>query len=206
MSVKVDTRGKLCPLPLIMLRQALKKNDKETRFEVLTDNETACGNLTDFITQSGFAVNRTTEEDYTLLIIDTKGINIAPIASQPNQEAECILPTQKGISVVQLRSNVMGQGEDQLGEILILAYLNALNELDELPTHIICYNTAIKLATKTHPAHESLKKLAAKGVEIIVCGTCLDYFKEKENLSVGKVSNMFVIADLLSRANHIVTP
>lgn len=206
MSVKVDTRGKLCPLPLIMLRQALKHNEKETEFEVLTDNETACGNLTDFITQNGFSVNKTTREDYTILIVNTKGINIAPIATNPQHEETCSLPTKKGLDIVQLRSDVMGQGNDELGSILILAYLNALNELDNLPTHIICYNTGVRLATKSHSAHEALKKLEAKGVEIIVCGTCIDYFEKKEDLAVGKISNMFVIADLLSRANHIVTP
>ena len=206
MLIKVDTRGKVCPLPLIMFRQALKQNQLETEFEILTDNETACGNLSDFICQSGFSVEKKEYEGYTSLKVNTKGKSIPSIQPQQGSEVSHPLKEMNSISIVQLRSDVMGQGEDQLGEILILAYLNALNEVESLPSHIICYNRGIRLATKSHPANEALKKLAEKGVEIILCGTCTDYFKQKEEIAVGKISNMLVIADLLSRAAHIVTP
>ncbi|GAD05049.1 hypothetical protein Cj1505c [Porphyromonas crevioricanis JCM 15906] len=206
MPIEVDTRGKLCPLPLIMLRRALKQYPQETLFEVLTDNETSCANLTDFVSQNGFSVHITSEDGFTLLTVDTAGCPIVPELSDQSDATDGFYTAPQQINVVQLRSDKMGQGSDELGSILIQAYLNALLELEELPTHIVCYNSGVMLATTDYSTHKTLQNLAERGVQVIVCGTCADYYGVKERLSVGKISNMLVIAELLSRADHIVAP
>lgn len=205
MAITVDTRGKLCPLPLIMLRKAIKEHSEEQRFDVLTDNATACGNLTDFVTQNGFLSQTIECEGYTLLAIDMKGQEGIVKHPSPTPTATASLPSRHGI-VVQLANDVMGGGERQLGELLIQAFLNTLVESDTLPTHVVCYNAGAKLATSTHPAHTALQRLADKGVSIIVCGTCIDYYDLRPILAVGKISNMYVIVETLSQADRVLRP
>ncbi|MDY6121730.1 MAG: sulfurtransferase-like selenium metabolism protein YedF [Porphyromonas sp.] len=206
MAIEIDTRGKLCPLPLIMLRRALKSNPHETCFEVFTDNETSCANLSDFVAQSGFSLQITAEEGFTVLTVDTTGRPVVPNPSDLSDPVVDSVGIRPVVSVIQLRSDKMGRGDDELGDILIQAYLNALKEIEELPTHIICYNSAVLLATRDRNTHVALRGLYESGVEIIVCGTCVDYYDVKDKLAVGQISNMLVIAELLSRADHIVAP
>lgn len=201
MSITVDTRGKLCPLPLILFRKAIKEHPEERDFEVLTDNKISCANLIDFIQQHQFNYTEehvNAETTRLLVTVPKQAPETAPEHTSTRPE--------RGIRVLQLRSDVMGDGDEKLGGILILAYLNALKELDEKPTHIICYNSGAKLATRGHDASQSLLQLQALGIEVIVCGTCANYYGITDELALGKISNMLTIAELLQQADHIVTP
>ena len=53
---------------------------------------------------------------------------------------------------------------------------------------------------------EDLKNLEAQGVEILTCGTCLDYYGLKEKLQVGSVTNMYAIMEAMNRADKIIRP
>ena len=89
-----------------------------------------------------------------------------------------------------LESHGLGDGEPDLGEKLIKAFLNVLLESGTLPAKIICMNSGIFLTTAGSPVIDSMKKFAEQGTEILSCGTCLDYYGRKEILEVGKVTNM----------------
>lgn len=204
MAIKVDTRGKLCPLPLILFRKAVNEHTEDEQFEILTDNKISCANLLDFIHQQGYTYTETEVDTNTTLIKVTVSGNVGP--KQEEKMGNAAPREAKDIRVLQLRSNVMGDGDEKLGELLILAYLNTVKELEELPTHIICYNSGVKLATKQHEASKALLALQEKGVEVMVCGTCVNYYNLMDDLALGKVSNMFTIAELLQSADHIVTP
>jgi hypothetical protein len=49
-------------------------------------------------------------------------------------------------------------------------------------------------------------ELSDKGVELLVCGTCLDFYNAKDELAVGRISNMFEIGDTLNTAFRVVRP
>ena len=76
----------------------------------------------------------------------------------------------------------------------------------EKPDIMIFYNTGVKLALKESEVLDDLKELASAGVEMLVCGTCLNYFEVKEKLGVGVVSNMYDIAGIMSRAGRLLAP
>ncbi len=100
----------------------------------------------------------------------------------------------------------MGDGAEELGTILIKAFINTLPEMDLKPKKLIFLNSGIYLAVKDSPVLDTLKKLEQSGIEIISCGTCLDYYKKKEELGVGSVSNMYVILESLSKASKVIYP
>ena len=75
-----------------------------------------------------------------------------------------------------------------------------------MPTTILQYNGGAKISCAESPSLEDLKSLEAQGVNIMTCGTCLDYYGIKEKLAVGSVTNMYVIAQTMMEADHIVKP
>ena len=108
--------------------------------------------------------------------------------------------------MVVIKSLHMGQGEEALGTLLMKSYVNVLPELDYLPQVICLYNEGVKLAIESSPVLESLQKLESKGVKIIVCGTCTEYYKVSGQLKAGSISNMYHIASLLSTMPKVVYP
>ena len=109
-------------------------------------------------------------------------------------------------TVVVLSSNQMGNGSEELGQILMKGFIFALTELDELPSTVLLYNSGVKLSTEGSNSIEDLKTLQAQGVEILSCGTCLNYYDLTEKLQVGDVTNMYFILEKMSQADKIIRP
>jgi selenium metabolism protein YedF len=113
----------------------------------------------------------------------------------------CATPNRR---VLVVSGDRMGRGEPELGEILIKSFFYALKEVDARPGTLIFFNAGVKLAIEGSPALDDLQALAEDGVEILVCGTCLDYFDLKDRVAVGTVSNMYTIAETMLGADHTV--
>jgi selenium metabolism protein YedF len=109
-------------------------------------------------------------------------------------------------NVVSITSEIMGSGSDELGLLLMQAFINTLTKQDELPKTIIFYNAGVKLCANDSPVIETLKSLENSGVKLLSCGTCLDYYDLKESLGVGIISNMHDIQSTLFSATRIITP
>jgi selenium metabolism protein YedF len=108
--------------------------------------------------------------------------------------------------VVALSDNHMGRGDDILGDVLIRAFLHTLTELRPLPSTIICYNAGVKLAAKDSATLEDLQQLVKAGVDIIVCGTCANYFGLTGQIAAGRISNMYEIVETMAAAGRLVRP
>ena len=68
----------------------------------------------------------------------------------------------------------MGEGDDELGRILLKGFLFALTQQEKLPSTLLFYNGGARVTCEGSPSLEDLKNLAALGVEILTCGTCLE--------------------------------
>jgi selenium metabolism protein YedF len=108
--------------------------------------------------------------------------------------------------VVAIQRNRLGDGDEELGKILIKAFINTLPENSVKPKTMVFLNSGIFLALKDSPVLDALKKLEECGVEILSCGTCLNFYNKKEELGAGKVSNMYEIVDRLSHAGNVLYP
>lgn len=199
---KIDTRGKLCPLPLIMLKKTIDEAKQGEPMEVLTDNETALSNLKRFLKELKCQFTEETQNGVFVLRFIAPGKVV--LSKEP--EAYCETASKKSGNVIVFNSRFMGKDNQELGAILIRSFINALPELDELPQKIVMYNEGVFLAKKDTDTADSLIRLQEKGVEVIVCGTCVDYFDLKKDLAVGTISNMYSIIKVLSEANHIINP
>jgi selenium metabolism protein YedF len=91
----------------------------------------------------------------------------------------------------------LGQGSEELGRLLMRGFLYALTERETVPERVILMNSGVRLAASGSESLVNLKKLGERGVEILVCGTCVEYFGLKADLALGRISNMYEIAGYL---------
>lgn len=198
----IDTRGHLCPTPLILAKKAIKAAQAGEELLILSDNATSCQNLMQYLTDLGAQPQQTNQGNEFHIAIRVPETR----SHLPEAESYCAAPPPHNNYVVVIKGDKMGHGDDGLGSILIRAFVNSLKDADQLPTHIILYNTGVKLALQATDTGESLAALHQLGVEIIVCGTCADYFSIKEQLAVGTISNMYQITKITAETGHVVYP
>ncbi len=108
--------------------------------------------------------------------------------------------------VIAISSDQMGGGDEGLGRILIKAFLNSLHGQALQPTHVLFYNSGVILCREDSDVLPALKDLERNGIEIVLCGTCVDYYDLKNRLGAGTVSNMGYVTGVMARAGHVVKP
>ena len=199
--IQIDARGDACPLPVVKAKKAIAELQGAGQVEVLVDNEIAVQNLTKMAQQKGFgsAAEKRAEREYR--VVFTVG-EAAPVPEEP----ETCTPDMRTDTVVAIGSDKMGVGSDELGKTLMKAFVFALTQQDTLPRTILFYNGGASLTCAGSPMLEDLKALEAQGVEILTCGTCLNFYGLTEKLAVGGVTNMYVIAEKMLGAGSVVKP
>ena len=206
--IKVDAMGDQCPIPVIKTKKALKEITETTLVEVHVDNEIAVQNLSKMAKQKNleYKCEKLEEQHYIIKInAEAEGVSIQQKAPAENDKEICY-PDRKSNTVVVLSSNQMGNGSEELGQILMKGFIFALTELDELPSTVLLYNSGVKLSTEGSNSIEDLKTLQAQGVEILSCGTCLNYYDLTEKLQVGDVTNMYFILEKMAQSDKIIRP
>ena len=200
MSVVVDALGKQCPIPVVMAKKALAELQTPDTLEILVDNEAAVQNLSKLAASCQLPVRteKTGEKRFSV----TMEVS-APV--QPVEETVCA-PDARGDLVVAIGSNCMGNGEEALGKTLMKGFLFAVGQLPQLPKTILFYNGGAHLTVEGSPVLEDLKKLEAQGVEILTCGTCLNFYGLTDRLAVGGVTNMYDIVEHLATAGKVIKP
>jgi selenium metabolism protein YedF len=212
--IKVNAIGDTCPIPVVKTKNAIKELNGAGQVEVLVDNEIAVQNLTKMAQQKGYKISSEKLDDNTYKVIFTiennnkenNDNNTDNTSNITEDEAITCQPDKRANTVVQITSSTMGTGNDELGAVLIKGFIYALSQQDILPQTILFYNGGAKLTCEDSPALEDLKSMEAQGVEILTCGTCLDFYGLKEKLQVGSVTNMYVIVEKLEAAGKVIRP
>lgn len=188
----IDCSGKSCPLPVIETKKALEEAPTNS-IAVIVDNPTSRENVMRFLQSQGFSVS----------VMEDGGKHRIE-ATKTESDHESVVAEKK--LLVFIDGETVGRGSEELGKILMRSFLITLKELTPLPWRIIFINSGVKLAVEDSPYLEPLNTLAALGVEILCCGTCLDYYTLKEKLKVGRISNMFEIASSFTEATNVIKP
>ena len=205
MMIKVNAMGDACPLPVVKAKNAIKELGGAGTVEVKVDNEIAVQNLGKMAQQKGygFSSEKVADGEYTVTLEVGEAAAATGVEDIPEV---CTVPVGKKKVVVAVNSNRMGTGNDELGAVLIKGFLFALTQQDELPSAVLFYNGGATLTTEGSASLEDLKNLAAQGVEILTCGTCLNYYGLTDKLAVGEVTNMYSIVEKLVTADLVVKP
>ncbi len=179
----VDARGLNCPQPVIFTKEALEKIECGI-VTVIIDNEVAKDNIIRLAKKFDYPIEITKEEEAFY-------IKIRKEVTMKKQ-----LDTAAG-TVLLMSSEFFGKGSDELGKVLSKSLFFTLLETEPILQSIIFLNSGVKLVCEDSHILEEIIELEKKGVEILSCGTCLEYFHLKNKLCVGSISNMYVIVEKL---------
>ena len=182
MKHEVNALGKQCPIPVVMTKKVIDGAAIGDEITVLVDNETAVKNLSRLANKTGcsFVSEKLEEKKYQVkLEVQTQQ------KGEPVEEEEFVCDTHKKVTVSVISSNVMGNGDYELGGILIKGFLYALSQMETHPDTILFYNGGAKLTTEGSASLEDLKKMEEEGVEILTCGTCLKHYGLMDKLQMG---------------------
>ena len=203
-TVIVDAVGDQCPLPVVKATRALRELTEPGVLEIRVDNEIAVQNLTRMAAGNHLPV-RSEKKGEHLFVVSMEVA--APAGDAPVEEpALSCAPDQRGDLVVAVDSETMGRGSDELGRLLMKSFLFAVGQLPQLPKTILFYNSGARLTVEGSASLEDLKGLEAQGVEILTCGTCLNFYGLADRVAVGGVTNMYAIVETLANAGKVIKP
>ncbi len=200
-NIVVDAMGQPCPIPVVKVTKALQERKNNETLEVHVDNEIAVQNVQRMANHKGLSVKseKIDETHFVLTLAGECG------AAEEEAPAICV-PDAGGNDVIAIGSATMGSGDDALGKILMKGFIYALSQQEKLPKTILFYNGGANIPIEGNVSVEDLKSMEAMGVEILTCGTCLDFYGLKDKLAVGGVTNMYSIVEILREASHIIKP
>ena len=190
--IKVNAIGEVCPKPVIMTKKALKEIESGV-VEVSVDNITSKENVEKMAKEMGHTFE-TKEEGNVFVITITKAGE-----KQENSSKEENI-------VISIGSDKMGEGEDELGKILIKGFIYALTEAETLPKTVLLYNKGVLLASTFEDTVKDLKVLEERGVEILSCGTCANFYHVQDQIKVGTLTNMYTILERQMKAAKVIKP
>lgn len=193
----IDCRGFACPQPVVVTKQALDQL-KEGEVIVIVDNTSSCNNVERFVRSQGCSVEIKEEgQDFY--------IHVQKTSSQGEEKTTLSEEKAKKV-VVYINSHLLGGGDEALGSFLMKAFLKTLLDLETQPNRLILVNSGVQLAAEDSKVLESLRGLSEKGVEIVCCGTCIDFYELKGKTKVGVISNMYDIIQSMLEADRVIKP
>jgi len=195
MAKEINNRGLACPQPVINTKRALEEIDQGTVISVV-DNQVARENVIRFAENAGCRVSVEEKNgEYFITITKGEGSDLKEVVKDGNQT---------GPMVYLITSNTFGNGAEDLGETLMVSFFNSLLE-QPAPRMIMLVNSGVRLAIEHSRVLEQMNKLVERGTTVIACGTCLDYYKLKDRLAVGRVTNMLEVLENLTGDGKVVT-
>ncbi len=201
---QINAIGEACPAPVIKTLRALQALNGAGTVQTLVDNEIAVQNLTRLAESKGCTITteKRSEKEFCVTITTENAIGKA----ESGEQIACTVPAERKKTVVVISADHMGEGDDELGRILIKGFIFALTQQEHLPGTVLLYNGGARLTCEGSASLEDLKNLASLGVEILTCGTCLNHYGLTDKLAVGGVTNMYVIAEKQMQADLILRP
>jgi selenium metabolism protein YedF len=197
MKCNIDATGLSCPQPVVLTKNKMKECDE---IEITVDNETARENIKRLAENSGWSFNAAASGSNYIITLTGENVQTSSAASD-------FIPSCAGEkTVIAFSSDKMGKGDDGLGSILMKAFINTITTLDSIPSALVFYNSGVLLAAEGSGVTDDLQSLNEKGVKLLICGTCVNYFEIKDNIKTGTISNMFDILNTMNNASKVINP
>lgn len=209
----IDAKGKNCPIPVIMSKKEIDAGNNEFLIEV--DNNIAVENLKRLANSQGLVINVESEDGIFKVSFskDSNKVNEINIQNEIENCEECdeilekieVKKNKKDTWSVFIGKDIIGAGNEELGKSLMKMYFYTISESEDLPKSILFMNDGVKVPTLNEQVIEHLKNLEENGVEILVCGACLNFYGLEEQLKVGKISNMYDITNYMNESSKVIT-
>ena len=197
----LDGFGKPCPMPLVMVKKELDAGNTDVRIRV--DNETAVKNITRLAGKKGLGfVVEDIEGGFLISLGGEVGVDV----EVPAAAAACSTSGNSCGYSVFIGKDHVGEGDAQLGYNLMKMAIYTLTQAEVPPMNLLFMNSGVKLLCGDEAQIiDSVKELMDKGTDVLVCGTCLNFYEIAEDLKVGEVSNMYDILERMHESAKVIT-
>jgi len=199
--IKLDYSQHKCPYPVVETRKQILANPGEV-FEVLVSDQAGRDNVSRLADKMGYQANASEAGSGFCLTLTPAG-TASVESSQPIANEVGVI---RGKTVIYCGSDRMGDGDDGFGRVLMRNFITTLLEMSPLPDIILFVNSGINLTTEGSDVLEALGKLHDQGVDLASCGLCLEFYEKKSALKVGRVTNMYEMAEVQCQAGRVIRP
>lgn len=199
--IKLDYSQHQCPYPVVETRKQILANPGQL-LEVLVGDQAGRDNVTRLAVKMNYQASAEAAGNNFRLTLTPADSETATAA----ENKAVTVASATGKTVIYCGSDRMGDGDDQFGRVLMRNFLTTLLEMDPLPDIILFVNSGIDLTTEGSDVLEALQTLESRGVDIASCGLCLDFYQKKEQLQVGRTTNMFEMVEVQCQAGRIISP
>ena len=108
-------------------------------------------------------------------------------------------------TLIIIHGDSLGRGDEELGRKLMVSYLRQLTIVSPKPEAMVFYNAGVKLLVATSPVLDAMRALDESGVELMACGTCVNYFGLQHEIAVGRVTDMREIVSTMAASDKVLT-
>ena len=186
---EIDCRG----LSYLRIIREIKKyfnSIGEGEAILIVGSELGRANVIRYATHKGYRLDQDEEENSFSIKVEKRG---------------CLeVIEEEYIFSILVACDKIGGGDENLGEILISEYFEALNECEKLPKEILFISSGVKLLHKDSKCLEHIRMLYQKGVAILINDTSLDYYNLRENIIFGEISNMYDMVITMKKSEKLV--
>lgn len=198
--IKLDYSQHQCPYPVVETRKQILANPGAS-LVVQVGDQASRDNISRLATKMGY-------QSTAKKIASGFQLTLTPGDKEPETTPSETTPSRPatGKTVIYCGSDRMGDGDDQFGRVLMINFLTTLLEMEPLPDIILFVNSGIDLTTQGSAVLEALQSLESRDVDIASCGLCLDFYQKKDQLQVGRVTNMYEMAEVQCQAVRVITP
>ena len=196
---KIDCRNLACPTPVLETKKALESLKIGEKLSILLNSQASKENVLRFLSSQGLKPEFSElEGEFEIVVLkeNNKASSEKDFVCSGDKNAPCK-------KILFLKADSVGNGE--LGKKLIVGFLDTLKSADNAPNTIICVNEAVLINTNAeHAAHKAMKELENKGIEVISCGSCLEFYGKTKDLKLGRIGNALEILNLLFDKDKVV--
>lgn len=195
---QIDARGLACPAPVLQTKAAIERDNPDT-IGVVVDNEAAKQNVGRFLNSQGFSISvEQRGSDYLVIGAREEG-------SQPVRESVEMSDANDKKTMVLITTDRMGSGDDELGRQLLINFIKTLKEMGTELWRLVLVNNGVKLTIAGSEVLSVLKEYERDGLQILVCGTCLNHFDLMDRKCVGETTNMLDVVTAMQYADKVIT-
>jgi len=196
-AIFIDMIGKTCPIPVIETKKIIKElNGEEAAIKIKVDNDIARQNIIKMTDKFKYPSFFEKLDDGNILVT----VEVLKNSSAEKLNAK----SENDNFVVLIGANTMGRGDDELGAVLMKAYIFSLTELDNLPKEVLFINSGVFLTCEGSAALDDIQNLVNKNVTIKSCGACLNFYNMTEKLKIGEITNMYDISSAMANTGKVI--
>ena len=193
----IDARGLACPAPVLQTKAAIEEACPDL-ISVLVDNEAARQNVTRFLESQQY--NATAEQKGDEFLVTGRRVD----GTQTKEAPKVATDQELKKIMIMVATDRMGLGDDALGKLLMINFIKTLKEMGPELWRLVFVNNGVKLTIDGADTLADLQALAADGLQIMVCGTCLTHFNLLEKKQVGETTNMLDIVTAMQLAEKVI--